>query len=99
MSARDAILAKIKAHQSPPVSAPPNYRAPMPPDLETRFRERARFANAEVRTVDNEAAVPAAIAELLRARNLPAVVHVPPSALTLPSQAVTYITVKISPTK
>ena len=96
MSARDAILAKIKAHQGPPTGAPPQYHAPMPPDLETRFCERARFANAEVRTVDNEAAVPAAIAELLRARNLPAVVHVPPSALKLPWEAVPGLTVNIA---
>jgi L-lactate dehydrogenase complex protein LldG len=48
------------------------------------FAERARRANAEVRLLESEAEVPSAIAELLRARNLPAIVHVPPHAMKLP---------------
>jgi L-lactate dehydrogenase complex protein LldG len=84
MSARDDILSAIRAQRRKVAPAPPDYRAPSSDDPVLAFAERARLANAEVRFIDGEAGVPQAIAELLRARNLPAILHVPPNASTLP---------------
>jgi L-lactate dehydrogenase complex protein LldG len=84
MSARDDILSAIRAPQREATPTPPPYRAPGAADDINAFAERARLANAEVRFIDSEMDVPKAVAELLRARNLPAIVHVPPSASALP---------------
>jgi L-lactate dehydrogenase complex protein LldG len=84
MSARDDILSAIRAQRRKAAPAPPDYRTSSSENLVLAFAERARLANAEVRFIDGEADVPQAIAELLRARNLPAIVHVPPNASALP---------------
>jgi L-lactate dehydrogenase complex protein LldG len=84
MSARDEILSAIRAQRRKGAPAPPGYRAPSSDDPVLAFAERARLANAEVRFIDGAADVPQAVAELLRGRNLPAIVHVPPNASALP---------------
>jgi L-lactate dehydrogenase complex protein LldG len=84
MSAREDILAAIRARPKKSTVTPAEYRAAAPDNPVRVFAERARHVNAEVRFIDREADVPQAIAELLRARNLPAIVHVPPSAMALP---------------
>ena len=83
MSAREDILSAIRGRRAKAVSAPSAYCAPAPCDPVQAFVERATRANAEVRFVASEAEVPQAIAELLRARNLPAAVHVPANAKDL----------------
>ena len=80
MTARDDILSAIRARGAKTSPRPASYRATPPADLLAAFVERARFANAEVRVVESDADVPAAVAELLRARNLPALVHLPPGS-------------------
>ncbi|HEY1963003.1 MAG TPA: LUD domain-containing protein [Rhizomicrobium sp.] len=84
MSARDDILSAIRARRHERAPLPPVYGPPAILNIIDAFVERARLANAEVRFIDSVADVPVAIAELLRARNLPAIVHVPPSASQLP---------------
>jgi len=80
MTGRDDILSSIRNRRVKTAPRPALYRPPAVPDLVTVFVERVRFANAEVRLLSCDADVPVAIAELLRARNLPAVLHVPPGA-------------------
>jgi L-lactate dehydrogenase complex protein LldG len=83
MSAREDILSAIRARRAKSAPTPPSYRAPAAVDIVQAFAERARLANTEVQLLDREADVPRAIAELLRARNLPAIVHVSPNASAL----------------
>ncbi|HEX3944927.1 MAG TPA: LUD domain-containing protein [Rhizomicrobium sp.] len=84
MSARDDIFSAIRARRAKRIPKPPSYRPPAPDNLVQAFAERARLADAEVRFINGEADVPQAAAELLRARNMAAIVHVPPSASVLP---------------
>lgn len=84
MSARDDILSAIRARPRSAAAMPPEYHAPAVSDLMQTFAERARRVDAQVRFVDSNADIPLAIAELLRDRNLPAIVHVPPGASALP---------------
>jgi L-lactate dehydrogenase complex protein LldG len=84
MTAREDILSAIRGRRAKALLAPSPCRAPAPSDPVQAFAERAIRANAEVRFVASEAGVPQAIAQLLRGRNLPAVVHVPPNATQLP---------------
>lgn len=84
MNARADILSAIRARRMRTAPLPESYAPPPASDLVASFAVRARLANAEVHFLQNEADVPQAVAELLRARNLPAVVHVPPNASGLP---------------
>ncbi|MFL5239817.1 MAG: lactate utilization protein C [Rhizomicrobium sp.] len=84
MSARNDVLSAIRARQVKSAPVPPEYHAPTPADLVQAFADRAQLANAEVHFIDSEADVPEKSADLLRARNLPAVLHVPPSCTSLP---------------
>jgi L-lactate dehydrogenase complex protein LldG len=83
MSARDDILSAIRRRPYRSTTSPQSCAARAIENPVGAFVERAQLANAEVRVIDSEADVPQAISELLRARNLPAVVHVPPSAAHL----------------
>jgi L-lactate dehydrogenase complex protein LldG len=94
MSARDDIFSAIRARHAKCVPMPPSYRPPAPANLAQAFSERARIANAEVRFLDSETDVPHAVAELLHARNLPALVHVPPSASALPWESAPGLTLE-----
>ncbi len=78
MSARDEILERIRARKKTAAEHPAPYQAPALPDDPVRtFAKRAGLANAVVQEIDGLADVPAAVAELLRARNLEAAVHLP----------------------
>ncbi|MGH6890016.1 MAG: LutC/YkgG family protein [Rhizomicrobium sp.] len=82
MNARDEILAAIRQRRRPGAAAeiPPARRTGLTGDgdLLARFEARARTAAAEVRVLSSAAEIPAAIADVLRARNLAARLHVPP---------------------
>jgi L-lactate dehydrogenase complex protein LldG len=81
MSARDEILANIRARKLAPAPAPETYNAPKPSgDAVANFAERAGWVQTEVRMLDKMADVPAAIAELLRAKNMAASINLPPDA-------------------
>jgi len=79
MSAREEILANIRARRTGRRAHPPRYEAPALPAAATAtFAERAVAQAAEVRRLTSLAEVPAAIADILRARNLAAEIHLPP---------------------
>jgi L-lactate dehydrogenase complex protein LldG len=81
MSARDEILASIRARKPVPAPAPEKYSAPKPAgDAVASFAERAGWVQTEVRILDKMADVPAAISELLRAKNMAASINLPPDA-------------------
>ncbi len=81
MSARDDILSSIRARPRPMASKPDRYPAPgLSSDLVTLFAEKARAVFAEVQLLDREDQIPAAIAGLLRARNLAPAIHLPPNS-------------------
>jgi L-lactate dehydrogenase complex protein LldG len=96
MSAREDILAAIHARPYKGAAPPPAYAAPAIAHAVEVFAERARLANAEVRFIDSEADVPQAIAELLRARNLPSIIHVPPNASNLAWESAPGLTPDVS---
>jgi L-lactate dehydrogenase complex protein LldG len=81
MSARDDILASIRMRTRPKAPKPPAYRAPAAAsDLVAAFAYKAGAANAEVRILDGEDQIPGAVAQLLRARNLAARIHLAPGS-------------------
>ncbi|HEY3778632.1 MAG TPA: LUD domain-containing protein [Rhizomicrobium sp.] len=82
MNAREDILSAIRARRTPatagiPPACGPEARGPRA-DLVTDFICRAKAAAAEVRVLGSAEQIPAAIAEVLRARNLAARIHLPP---------------------
>ena len=80
MSAREDILSRIRARRVKSASRPAAYSAPKPDaDLVAQFAERARTIHSDVRVIGQDD-LAAAVADLLRARNLPAVIHMPPDA-------------------
>jgi L-lactate dehydrogenase complex protein LldG len=97
MSAREDILSAIRARPYGSAPLPAVYSLPAVRDAVTAFAERAQRANAEVRFIGSEADAPQAIAELLRARNLPAIVHVPPNASDLPWKSAPGLTLEPAP--
>jgi L-lactate dehydrogenase complex protein LldG len=81
MSSRDEILSAIRSRRRPPTARPEPFPIPaLPEDPFRTFAMRASLANAVVQELDDIEAVPAAIAEFLRARNMEAAVHLPPDA-------------------
>jgi L-lactate dehydrogenase complex protein LldG len=77
MSAREDILSAIRARRLSSAPRPAPYAAPAPTgDLTVLFAARAQSANADVRVLDSAADIPSAIADILRDRNLAAIVHV-----------------------
>lgn len=82
MTARDDILSAIEKRRARTAAPHP---APYPPpalDGETiaHFSTMATRSAAEVRVLGSVAEIPEAVADILRARNLPAEVHLPPNA-------------------
>ncbi len=78
MNSRDEILADIRARRLRRADRPASYAAPKPQgDAVARFADEVRSAHAEVHMLDSEADVPAAVADILRAKNLPAAIHLP----------------------
>jgi L-lactate dehydrogenase complex protein LldG len=78
MRARETILDAIRARRVKNATRPPTYRrVPASDDAVTLFSAQATRAAAEVRRLATLRDVPAAIADVLRARNMKAVVHFP----------------------
>jgi L-lactate dehydrogenase complex protein LldG len=81
MSARDEILSNIRTRRVSTAARPSPYKPPtLPKETLAQFMERASAAGAEVRQLASANEIPAAIAETLRDRNLPAIIHLPPDA-------------------
>jgi len=81
VSARDDILDSIRARTRVAVPKPLPYRAqPITSDPVASFVAKASAVNTEIRILDREDEIPAAIAEILRAHNLAARVHLPPNS-------------------
>jgi len=79
MSSRDEILSAIRSRKRAATARPQPFPIPaLPEDPIRTFAKRASLANAVVHELDSLDAVPAAIAELLRARNMEVAVHLPP---------------------
>jgi L-lactate dehydrogenase complex protein LldG len=90
MTAREEILASIRARRLAQAPKPAVYRAPPTEgDLVEAFSKRLSAQHAEVRMLDSMADVPAAVADILRGRNMAAQIHIPPDselgALELPN--------------
>ncbi len=85
MTARDEILESIRARQLTRTPKPAVYRAPPSEgDLVEAFAKKLAAQYADVRMLDSMADVPAAIADILRGRNMAPMVHIAPdSELTL----------------
>jgi L-lactate dehydrogenase complex protein LldG len=78
MSSRDAIFSRIRDRRTKNTPRPSSFTPPAPEtDLVAQFAARAEKVHAEVRVLDNRDEIGAAVADLLRARNLPAIVHMP----------------------
>jgi L-lactate dehydrogenase complex protein LldG len=100
MNARDTILATIRSRKRKVAVHPTPYRAPDLSDDPVRvFAKRAGFANAVVQEIDSLAGVPAAVAGLLRGRNMEAAIHLPPDpqARDLAWQTAPGVELKTSP--
>jgi L-lactate dehydrogenase complex protein LldG len=79
MGARDDILSAIRARRTGALAHPPRYRAPdRGADAVTRFAERAQSEQAEVRVLETLGDVAEAVSDILRSRNMPAAIHLPP---------------------
>ena len=79
MSAREEILSAIRARRVHNESHPPRWHQPPPAQsLAQHFKGRAGAAAAHVEEIPGVQDIPVRVAELLRARNLPAIVHLPP---------------------
>ena len=93
MSARDDILGAIRAQRVRSTPRPAQYQAaPVPGDLVDMFARRASAVFAEVRVLNDASEISAAVADLLRAKNMAAEIHVAPgaSAPDMPSLTVTH---------
>jgi len=81
MSARDEILHSIRTRKLARADAPAAYHAPkIEGDPVATFVERAGWTQTEVRVLDRMADIPAAVADLLRSKNLSASIHLPADA-------------------
>ncbi len=81
MNARDDILGAIRAQRVRSVPRPAQYQpAPPPGDLVEVFARRASAVAAEVRVLNGTDEISAAVADLLRAKNMPAEIHIAPDA-------------------
>ena len=81
MSARDDILSSIRARRLAEAPKPTPYLRPVAEgDPVKQFVDRARAVATELRVLDSMADVPGAVADILRAKNMAARVHLPPDA-------------------
>lgn len=86
MTAREDILSAIRARLVKNSPRPSPYRRPQnAEDIVTLFMAQATRSAAEVRRLTHSHEVPGAVAEILRARNMKAAVHMPKSAIELRS--------------
>ncbi len=81
MSGRDAILQSIRERQLVRAPKPDAYSAPKSEgDLAESFAKKLSVQFADVRMLDSMADVPAAIADVLRGKNMALSVHIAPDA-------------------
>ncbi len=81
MNARDEIISVIRQRRVRNEKRPSPYRpAPIDGDLIAQFSKRATSQAAEVRRLSSMDDVPAAVADILRGRNLQAAIHLPPNS-------------------
>ncbi|MGD0192534.1 MAG: LUD domain-containing protein [Rhizomicrobium sp.] len=81
MSARDEILTNIRTRRVRAATRPGPYKVTaLPNETVRQFIDRARASGADVKQLASARDIPTAIAEALRDRNLPAIVHLPPEA-------------------
>ena len=97
MSARDDILSAIRDRRVRSAPRPAPYPPPPLHDLVETFIARASLANAEVRVLRSADDVPQAVADLLRAKNLPATIHVPDGAAHYPWQTAPALSCEAAP--
>ncbi len=92
MNARDEILENIRARTGTAVPRPEPYRAPIiTSDLVAAFASKAEAVNTEIRILEREDEIPTAIAEILRAHNLAARIHLPPNSDVIGLEALTIL--------
>jgi L-lactate dehydrogenase complex protein LldG len=71
----------IRSRTRASVPKPEAYRAPtVTSDLVAAFVAKAEAVNTEIRILEREDEIPTAIAEILRAHNLAARIHLPPNS-------------------
>jgi L-lactate dehydrogenase complex protein LldG len=81
MSARDDILSTIRTRRVKNAPRPSRYAAPpLDGDLVAQFTDRARRTAAEVQVLNSLSDVPAAVADVLRGKNMKAEIHLPPGS-------------------
>jgi L-lactate dehydrogenase complex protein LldG len=81
VSTRDDILTSIRSRTHTAAPKPKLYYAPIiTSDLVTAFVAKAKAVNTEIRILDHADEIPKAIAEILRAHNLAARIHLPPNS-------------------
>ena len=81
MSARDEILSAIRLRRVRNEPRPsPYHPAAIDGDPVAQFAKRATSQAAEVRHLSSMDDVPAAVADILRGRNMQAVIHLPPGS-------------------
>lgn len=100
MSGRDEILSAIRLRRVRNEPRPsPYHPAAIDGDLVAQFAKRAASQAADVRHVATMDDVPAAIADILRGRNMQAVIHLPPGSAgdQLPWQSAPGLTRETSP--
>lgn len=97
MSARDDILSAIRDRRIRSAPRPAPYPPPPLHDLVETFIARASLANAEVRVLRSADDVPQAVADLLRAKNLPAAIHLPGGSEQFPWQSAPGLTLETVP--
>jgi L-lactate dehydrogenase complex protein LldG len=79
MSAREEILSAIRARRTTGAPHPPRWQQSPPANSPgEHFADRAAAAAAQVKQLATAEEIPACIAEVLRARNMPAIMHLPP---------------------
>jgi len=81
MSSRDEILSAIRLRRVRNEPRPPPYHpAAIDGDIVAQFARRATSQAAEVRHLQSMDDVPAAVADILRGRNMQAAIHLPPNS-------------------
>jgi len=82
MSARDNILSAVRSPLGRNAPRPAPWQTIRPPgDLVARFVAHAGAAAAQVKILEGADDIPLAAAEILRLRNLPAILHLPPDPI------------------
>jgi len=92
VNARDDILTSIRSRTRAAAPKPEPYRTPtIASDLVAAFVAKAEAANTEIRILERGDDIPTAIAEILRAHNLAARIHLPPDSDVTGLEALTIL--------